>query len=412
MRSIGRFVAFFASLVIAFGGPLALASNAAASDYPTPNPSQSEDCIRVAPGTVNGKITYGGGIDVAFDVSINKKVCKDDAVQVAFANIYQLPDTYDGSGNWNASAGNQPSVANTTMIVLGGNNTATATLSVFGKCGWFQADLYKGPYLDYVTYPAGHSKNGYITGKIFKINCAPKPPVVMPEAFAGSICEIGQSSAVVHLVNVMSEVGGKFVVTTSDGRKFVEQLAAGTDKELMFTYEGTVIIMVKAIFGEDVYEILEQELTDEGCVEPPIVVGKPKASIADAKCVAGYPGASIVTLDNTKSDASSSFEVRGSNGFRVIIMVKAGQIEKIKVPLAEDKSVTVTITDTRTGKVLAQRSLSANCQNDAKPPTTSPKPPELADTGAGDVLMTGLLGAVLVVIGVLPFIRRKKVSAI
>lgn len=428
MRSIGRFAAVIASLAIAFGGSLALAPGAAASDHPTPNPSPSEDCIRVAPGTVNGEITYNGGIDVVFDVSTKKYVCKDDGVQVAFANIYQLPDTYDGSGNWNASAGNQPSVANTTMVILGGNNSATATLSVFGKCGWFQADLYKGPYLDYVTYPAGHSKNGYITGKIFKINCTPAPPVIMPEAFAGSICEIGQSSAVVQLVNVMSSVGGKFVVTTSDGRKFVEELAAESEKELMFPYEGTIIITVKAIFGEDVYEILEQELTDEGCIEPPIVVSKPKVTIGDAKCVAGYPGASLVTLDNSKSTvenprpnsddmsaATSSFEVRGSNGFRVIVRVPAGQIEKIKVPLAEDKAVTVIVKDTKTGKVLAQRTMTANCQNDAKPPTTSPKPPdELAETGAGDVRYNLIAGIAILLVGIaaLFFTRRKEASAI
>ncbi|MFO0881886.1 MAG: hypothetical protein U0491_00345 [Candidatus Saccharimonadales bacterium] len=141
----------------------------------SPNPTQSEDCVRVVDkSTVKGSLSQRD-LDVTFTASIPKPAC--EPLAVAFGDIYTLPETYDGSGKWNGSASGQPfnEWGRTTIIIPAGKTTGSVTKSVVG-CGWFQADVYTGPQLDYVVYPQGHGKSGYKAGKIFFVEChSPSP---------------------------------------------------------------------------------------------------------------------------------------------------------------------------------------------------------------------------------------------
>jgi hypothetical protein len=286
-------------------------------------------------------------------------------------------------------------------------------------CG--QRDAYAGygeepQPSDYLTAPGkpyepkfvhNFSKGSNTYGHDDPKSCIPQD-VIMPEATVGTICEIGMSSAVVQLINAMSDIGGTFLVKTSDGREFVVNLAAGKIDELMFTFEGTIIITVTAVFGDKTYDVVEQTVSDEGCAQPPIVVSKPKAQIADAVCVADAEGYRLVTVTNKSfvenplpntdymSAAAVSFTIKSSDGFSQTIVVQAGQTEKVKVPLVEDKKVTVTVSVTDTGKVLAKESFVSNCSvTEIIPPSVTPptvgEPPTLADTGASPMATVFLL---------------------
>lgn len=343
-----------------------------------------------------------------FTVSVPSKAC-DDLPEV-FADTYTLPADYDGSGRFNASADPQKFIekARTGLIIRKGEKSASVAVALDGVCGWVQGDTYTGPKrLDVVTYPTGHGKSGYLAGAIANLGECTPPAVIMPEATVGTICEIGMSSAVVQLINAMSDIGGTFLVKTSDGREFVVDLQAGKIDELMFTFEGTITITVTATFGDETYDVLEQTISDEGCAQPPIVVSKPKAQIADAVCVADAEGYRLVTVTNNSyvenplpntdymSATSVSFTIKSSDGFSKTVLVQAGQTETIKVPLVEDKKVTVTVSVTDTGKVLAKESFVSNCSDtEIIPPSINEPPSTLPETGSvSDQLVTYMLWA-------------------
>ncbi|MGL4173105.1 MAG: hypothetical protein ACRCTR_03390 [Actinomycetota bacterium] len=89
--------------------------------------------------------------------------CQEVTVNVS---SYSLPKTYDGSGDFNASAAPQTLIANRTVTL----NQATRELKVpvtLPECGWYQWDVYGGEVLTEVFYPEGHSK--FIQGNIEKI---------------------------------------------------------------------------------------------------------------------------------------------------------------------------------------------------------------------------------------------------
>lgn len=165
--------AAFAALATFALASLGFISSASATEH-SPNPTPSEDCIRVVDNsTVKGSLTQRD-LDVTFTASIPKPACEQLAV--AFGDIYTLPESYDGSGKWNASASGQKynEWGRTVVMIPAGKTTGSVTKTVVG-CGWFQADVYTGPQLDYVVYPQGHGKNGYKAGKIFFVECHESP---------------------------------------------------------------------------------------------------------------------------------------------------------------------------------------------------------------------------------------------
>jgi LPXTG-motif cell wall-anchored protein len=126
----------------------------------------------------------GGCVEVTHNttsVDLRLKVENEDCVQrIVNVTTYQLPKTYDGSGNFNPSAAPQTMIKNRTVTITRDSPEQTVPLDVL-DCGWYQWDAYTGPVLEVVT-PAGHGSR-LIKGWILKggdKECGPTPTPTSP----------------------------------------------------------------------------------------------------------------------------------------------------------------------------------------------------------------------------------------
>lgn len=161
---------------------------------PTPSPTQSGggDCQSSLKG-LTGSVKVGNA-QVTYTASLPKAACEDVTV---YGDTYTMPDSYDGSGNFNSSASPQQYIpaARATLVIPAGQTSVTVTKELGDTCGWIQADVYKGPQQDTVTYPKG--SNGYIAGKILNMGDCPSStptPTPMPDASAVITTQCGATS--------------------------------------------------------------------------------------------------------------------------------------------------------------------------------------------------------------------------
>lgn len=226
-------------------------------------------------------------------------------------------------------------------------------------------------------------------------SCVPKP-VIEPTALLASICEEGASTLVADLSNVKSTESVPFTVNLSDGTTETKTVEAGKTATLFINYTGTIKATVTVPDGDGTKVIAEGSFSDDACQLPPPIEVVPGAVVGNAVCSASGTYASV-TLDGTmlttgmpSGNAGSAvavptdikYVVATSAGYSKTVTVPVGEKSTVNVPLVEDKAVTVTVKVAGSSKVLTKKTITANCFNDSKPPTTSPKPPELADTGA------------------------------
>lgn len=267
MNIIKRFGVATASIALAFSGLMVLAPSASASDKPAPSPSQSsEDCVKASAKVIAHTWDKATGTAVVTNNS-DKKLCDGGLYVGSFMGDFINPE----NGAWPQDFSKPGDVK--VLVDPGQSVTVTAPAGCGQRDGYAQigsapkpAPILYGPQKPYEPkFIHDFSKGPKTWGQDDPASCVKAPPVIMPKATIGQICEIGQSSAVPQYDNGMNEIEMTYNTVVSDGRSFTDVLAPSEVKERMFTFTGTVTVTITATDGTNVYELLEQQLSDENC---------------------------------------------------------------------------------------------------------------------------------------------------
>ncbi|MFS8118793.1 MAG: hypothetical protein ACMG55_09930 [Microcoleus sp.] len=147
-------------------------------------PPKPVDCSSTNAGATGSVVVAEGS--VVYTVTLPKVACQDMSFN---GDTYSVPSTYDGSGNFNASAVPQDftPASRATLVIKVGQSSATVTKPMPTTCGWVQTDVYDGAKINHVTI-TGHGSQ-FIAGGLVKVgNACPVAQPAQPTVTASASC--------------------------------------------------------------------------------------------------------------------------------------------------------------------------------------------------------------------------------